>query len=150
MWNHLLTQWPHLVAGQFLQVGAVKIVLPCIWIYIYIYVCIYLYKNPNGAGSLFHRTLVPNSFVWQIVCADFRKEFIFEIPPKIYPKLVLSWGTIRVQNSIGRFLRKILFLPKFGQTCQKMAILTENKHGLSMAKIDLRKITMDMIDFSKK
>ena len=61
-------------------------------------------------------------------------QLISETAPRIFPKLGMKLGDNKGKKIAEPFLRKILILPKFGLTCEKMAIFGQNRSFWDIAK----------------
>ena len=63
-----------------------------------------------------------------------RHELISETASRIFPKLGMKLGDNKGKKIAELFLRKILILPKFGLTCEKLAIFGQNCSFWDFAK----------------
>ena len=67
-------------------------------------------------------------------------ELISETAPPIFLKLGMKLGDNKDKKIAEPFLKKILILPKFGLTCQKIAIFGQNRSFWDIGQKRLQQI----------
>ena len=99
------------------------------------------YWTSEATGSIIISPLSVRPFVTQLIS---------ETAPRIFSKLGIKLGENKGKKIEVLFLKKIIILPKFGLTCQKMAILAKIAVFLILQKNSSNKLSISALKVGPK